>query len=100
MAIAETQGAGIVNVYKASAVYLTVQWILYPIVWILGQPGMQIFDSFTTTVLFLILPVISKAGFGFFNLIKLRNLDRQYKPQPKPPHPSKPAYNDLAGGQV
>jgi bacteriorhodopsin len=100
LAISETQGAGIVKVYKASAVYLTVQWILYPIVWILGQPGMQIFDSFTTTVLFLILPVVSKAGFGFFNLIKLRNLDSQYKPQPKPAHPSQPAYNDWAGDQV
>jgi bacteriorhodopsin len=92
--ISKTQGAGIEKVYIASAVYLTVQWILYPVVWLIGQPGLQIFDSFTTTILFLILPVVSKAGFGFFNLIKLRNLDPKYKPQPKPPHPSKPLYKD------
>jgi bacteriorhodopsin len=92
--ISKTQGKGIEKVYVASAVYLSVQWVLYPIVWLIGQPGIQAIDSFTTTLLFLILPVVSKAGFGFFNLIKLRNLDDKYKPAPKPPHPSKPSYEE------
>lgn len=88
--IAKTQGAAIESVYRASATFLTVQWILYPLAWIIGAPGMQLIDSFTTTVLFLVLPVVSKAGFGFFNLIKLRNLPEQDKPVPKPPHPYEP----------
>jgi bacteriorhodopsin len=95
LAISKTQGKGIEKVYIASASYLTIQWLLYPIAWIIGQPGMQLIDSFTTTLLFLILPVISKAGFGFFNLIKLRNLESIYKPQPKPPHPAQPSLSKL-----
>ena len=88
--IARTQGKNIERVYRASAIYLTVQWILYPLVWVIGQPGLQFLDPFTTTLLFLILPVVSKAGFGFFNLIKLRNLPEADKPTPKPPHPYEP----------
>lgn len=88
--IAKTQGPNLEKVYRASAVFLTVQWILYPLVWLIGSMGMQLLDSFTTTVLFLILPVVSKAGFGFFNLIKLRNLPEDDKPVPEPSHPVEP----------
>lgn len=91
-AIAKTQGEGIERVYKASAIFLTVQWLLYPLVWIIGQPGMKLIGPFATTVLFLILPLVSKAGFGFFNLTKLRSLDEAFKPKPKPPHPYEPRY--------
>jgi bacteriorhodopsin len=45
----------------------------------LGKPGLNIIDATTTTVLFIILPIISKAGFGFFNLLLLRNLPEEVK---------------------
>jgi bacteriorhodopsin len=85
--IAKTQGEGIEEVYNKSAVFLTVQWILYPVVWLIGQPGLQLLNPFWTTVGFIILPIISKAGFGFFNLGLLRGLEERYKPAPKPAHP-------------
>jgi bacteriorhodopsin len=89
--IAKAQGPGIERVYRASATFLTVQWLIYPTVWLIGAPGMEILSPFATTVLFLIVPIVSKAGFGFFNLIKLRNLPAEDKPQPKPPHPYEPS---------
>ncbi len=34
--------------------------------------GAGLLDKTTTTVLFIVLPIISKSGFGFFNLLLLR----------------------------
>jgi bacteriorhodopsin len=90
-AIAKTQGENITRVYRASALFLTIQWLLYPIVWLVGDTGMKLLGPFATTVLFLIIPIVSKAGFGFFNLAKLRDLPSEDKPAPKPPHPYEPS---------
>jgi bacteriorhodopsin len=76
---AVAQGAAIKEVYRKSATFLTIQWLAYPMVWMLGKPGLNIIDATTTTVLFIILPIISKAGFGFFNLLLLRNLPEEVK---------------------
>jgi bacteriorhodopsin len=74
MAKARSQGPEIERVYRKSALFLTIQWLAYPTVWALGSMGLDLLDSTTTTVLFIILPIISKAGFGFFNLMLLRQL--------------------------
>ena len=71
---AKIQGPELTAAYKASAVYLSVQWLLYPLAWALGTPGLGIFDPLLTTVLFIVLPIVSKAGFAFYNLSKLRAL--------------------------
>jgi bacteriorhodopsin len=94
LGIAKTQGRAIERVYTKSATFLSIQWVLYPLLWIIGQPGLQLIGSFWTTVGFLILPIISKAGFGFYNLGLLRNLQDTDKPAPKPAHPAppRPAY--------
>ncbi|RIV20042.1 hypothetical protein DYU11_24335 [Fibrisoma montanum] len=74
--------------YRGSARFLTVQWVLYPLVWALGTPGAGYIDPFLTTVLLIGLPIISKAGFGFYNLSKLRNLSPEvYEDQPEPSKP-------------
>ncbi len=71
---AKSQGPELTAAYKASAVYLSVQWILYPMVWALGTPGLGVLGTLLTSVLFIILPIVSKAGFAFYNLVKLRAL--------------------------
>ena len=71
---AKIQGPELTAAYKASAVFLSVQWLLYPTVWALGSPGLAIFDPLLTSVLFIILPIVSKSGFAFYNLSKLRAL--------------------------
>ncbi len=71
---AKIQGPELTAAYKGSAVFLSVQWLLYPLVWALGSPGLAIFDPLLTSVLFIVLPIVSKAGFAFYNLSKLRGL--------------------------
>lgn len=76
---ANQQGPEIAGVYRSSALFLTIQWLAYPLVWLIGKMGLDLLDATTTTILFIILPIISKAGFGFFNLTKLRALPEQTK---------------------
>jgi bacteriorhodopsin len=76
---AQSQGREIEEVYRKSAIFLTVQWLAYPTVWLLGTQGLGLLDATTTTVLFIILPIISKSGFGFFNLFLVRNLPESVK---------------------
>lgn len=76
---AQQQGPEIERVYRKSAQYLTIQWLAYPLVWLLGRMGLNLLDATTTTVLFIILPIISKAGFGFYNLSLLRTLPAEVK---------------------
>ena len=71
---AKIQGPELTAAYKASAVFLSVQWLLYPLVWALGSPGLELLTPRLTSVLFIILPIVSKSGFAFFNLSKLRAL--------------------------
>jgi bacteriorhodopsin len=66
-------------VYRKSALFLTIQWLAYPMVWMIGSMGLQIMNESTTTLLFIILPIVSKAGFGFFNLFLLRALPATVK---------------------
>jgi bacteriorhodopsin len=73
-AIARSQDLPIQNAYRKSAIYLTVQWLLYPLVWALGSMGLRVFGTELTSILYIILPIVSKAGFGFFNLNLLRKL--------------------------
>ncbi len=72
------------RVYRGSAVFLTVQWLLYPTVWALGTPGLGVFGSLLTTFLLILLPIVSKAGFAFYNLSKLRALPDHLHPREKP----------------
>jgi bacteriorhodopsin len=77
------QDKEITLVYRKSALFLTIQWLAYPIVWMMGSMGLRILNESTTTLLFIILPIVSKAGFGFFNLFLLRALPAMVKEKTK-----------------
>ncbi|WP_110685185.1 bacteriorhodopsin [Salinicola aestuarinus] len=60
--------------YSKLAMMLTVLWIGYPIVWLIGSSG---FDWITLTVeswLYLVLDVTAKVGFGFVALAAARHV--------------------------
>lgn len=71
---ARLQGPAIATVYRKSALFLTVQWLAYPLIWLIGTPGLGWIDTLGTTVFFLILPIVSKTGFALYNLSLLRNV--------------------------
>ena len=63
------------SLYNKLATYLTVLWIGYPTVWILGPSGIGLFNQTIDTLLFCVLPFFSKVGFSFLDLHGLRNLN-------------------------
>lgn len=63
------------SLYNKLATYLTVLWICYPTVWILGPSGIGLFNQTIDTLLFCVLPFFSKVGFSFLDLHGLRNLN-------------------------
>ena len=63
------------KLYNKLATYLTVLWICYPTVWILGPSGIGLFNQTIDTFLFCVLPFFSKVGFSFLDLRGLRNLN-------------------------
>lgn len=57
--------------------YVILFWIAYPVIWILGTPGFKVLSASTTQALFIILPILCKAGFGFLDLYLLNNLSKE-----------------------
>lgn len=74
---AESQNRHVAYAYRKSALFLTIQWLAYPTVWLLGYMGLNMINSSTTTFLFVLLPIISKAVFGFYNLSLLRAMPKE-----------------------
>ncbi len=73
--LANSQGQKLGKVYSQLAAYLTLFWIGYPTVWILGPSGLSIVSQQIDTYAFIILPMFSKVGFGLLSLYLLRKLD-------------------------
>jgi bacteriorhodopsin len=65
----------LIKVYRRLALYLTVQWLAYPLVWLIGRPGLGLIGPTVSAALFIVLPIISKAGFGFYHLSRLRDME-------------------------
>lgn len=72
--IAHENNAEIASIYDKLTAYLTVLWIGYPVVWILGPSGLGVFGQNTDTLLYCVLPFFSKVGFSFLDLKWLRDL--------------------------
>lgn len=65
---AARQGGAAQQVFRTLAYLTLVLWSLYPIVWLLGTEGFGAVGSTTEVLLFLILDVLAKIGFGFLLL--------------------------------
>jgi bacteriorhodopsin len=79
---ARSQGPLIADVYRKSALFLTIQWLAYPLIWLIGTPGLGYIDALGTTVFFLILPIVSKTGFALYNLSLLRQVAPKLEQKP------------------
>ena len=74
--IAAASGPEHERTYTRLAGYLTLFWIAYPTVWMLGPSGLGILGQTTDTLLFVILPFFSKVGFSVFDLAALRKAEK------------------------
>jgi bacteriorhodopsin len=71
---ARSQDANLYNLYNKLAAYLTVLWIGYPTVWIIGPSGLGLINQTVDVFLFCVLPFFSKVGFTYLDLQGLRRL--------------------------
>ena len=71
---AYSEGEDLGKVYDRVAGYLSIFWVGYPLVWILGPSGTGLLSQQVDTWLFIILPLFSKVGFSLLDLYLLRQL--------------------------
>ena len=86
-ALAHRQGADLGRVYTTVLTMLSVLWIAYPTIWWLGPSGMGAISQGLESVLFVVVPILSKVGFSAVDLYLLRQLS------PTPSH--NPAFDDF-----
>jgi bacteriorhodopsin len=65
------------RVHKEVALLLSVLWVGYPTIWILGPSGLGLFGDSTDTMLFVLLPILSKVGWSAVDLARLRRLSER-----------------------
>ncbi|APH03280.1 bacteriorhodopsin [Bacillus weihaiensis] len=74
--IAVRGGKQLSSHYTRTAAYLTVFWISYPTVWLLGPSGLGLAQATTELIAFIFLPIFSKVGFSILDLNGLRHLEK------------------------
>ena len=73
-AVADRQDDRVSRLYRHMALFLTVLWFGYPLIWLVGPSGVRLIGQTAETALFVALPVVSKVVFSFFDLRGLRSL--------------------------
>lgn len=56
------------EIFSLLPVVITTFWILYPVIWIIGEPGLGIITQDITRILFVIVPLLSKGGFAYLDV--------------------------------
>lgn len=73
--IAKESNERLYHHYRNVALYLSLFWIGYPTVWLLGPSGLGIVSQSIDVAAFILLPIFSKVGFSIFDLKGLRDLE-------------------------
>lgn len=69
------------KLYIQLTVFLTVLWVAYPVVWILGSTGTGSISDVSENMAYAILDVTAKAGFGLLLLAGLTDLTKKIGPK-------------------
>lgn len=72
---ADSQGPEIGAIFRRVATLLSVLWVAYPVVWILGPSGIGVLNQTLDTLLFTLVPILSKVGWSIVDLSSLRALE-------------------------
>lgn len=59
-----------------------VLWTAYPIVWLLGNTGINLINQGSETMFYTLLDLASKVGFGFLSLNTMHTLEQAGEAQP------------------
>jgi len=74
MRIAREHSTLLYNKYQRIGLFVIALWATYPIVWIISPIGLCYISNETTRILFVILPLLCKPGFGFLDLYYLHQI--------------------------
>lgn len=77
MSIAKASSVELFSKYRFLGIYVILLWIAYPVIWLLGTPGLKIISENATHLWFIFLPIVCKAGFGFLDLYLLNKLSKE-----------------------
>lgn len=69
---AERQPAPMATHFNVVALLLSLLWLAFPLIWILGPPGIEIVDEHTSTILFVVLSALMKVGWSIVDVGRLR----------------------------
>ncbi|MCW3820767.1 bacteriorhodopsin [Micromonospora sp. DR5-3] len=69
---AKRQPAPMAAHFIVVALLLSLLWLAFPLVWILGPPGVEIVDEHTSTILFVVLSALMKVGWSIVDVGRLR----------------------------
>lgn len=64
--------------YKTLATYISVFFLLYPIVWYIGLPGpLEVLNARQTSIAFVVLPFFCKQVYGFLDMYMIHKAEEQ-----------------------
>jgi bacteriorhodopsin len=78
---ADSQGPELGRIFRRAAGLLTVLWVAYPLVWLLGPSGLGLLSQTLDTLLFTLVPIVSKVGWSIVDLSSLRALNGRALPR-------------------
>lgn len=78
---ADSQGPEMAGIFRRVAGLLSVLWVAYPLTWILGPSGIGLFNQTLDTLLFTLVPIVSKVGWSIVDLSSLRALGSRELPR-------------------
>ena len=71
--ISAAEGGKTDTIYRGNLVFLTVVWLIYPVVFFVGPQGIKLTDSVTNVWLILVLDITAKVVYGFTSQSKFNN---------------------------
>ncbi len=74
---AEQQPPAMAKAFREVALLLSLLWVGYPLIWLVGPSGLGLVGETTDTALFVVLPAFSKVVWSLIDLTKLRGLARR-----------------------
>lgn len=77
----ERGGAELAALFRRAAGLLTALWVAYPTIWLLGPSGLGVLSQTLDTLLFVLVPIVSKVGWSIVDLSGLRSLHGRKAPQ-------------------
>jgi bacteriorhodopsin len=67
-------GKDLTKLYTTLAVYLSVLWVAYPVVWLLGTTGQNKISFNTENAVYAVLDLLAKVGFGLLLVWNVKKL--------------------------